>query len=77
MFRIRIQIQISQRHGSADPDPHQNVMDPEHWKIHFKIVTCGLAELNGCVIEAGPAKNPFTDNANLRNYCKEKKLFKA
>ncbi len=20
----------SQRHGSADPDPHQNVMDPEH-----------------------------------------------
>ncbi len=23
----------SQRHGSADldPDPHQNVMDPEHW----------------------------------------------
>jgi hypothetical protein len=23
---------ISKRHGSADPDPHQNVMDPEHWK---------------------------------------------
>jgi hypothetical protein len=24
---------ISQRHGSADTelDPHQNVMDPEHW----------------------------------------------
>jgi hypothetical protein len=22
---------ISQRHGSADPDPHQNVMDPYHW----------------------------------------------
>jgi hypothetical protein len=22
---------ISQMHGSADPDPHQNVMDPEHW----------------------------------------------
>jgi hypothetical protein len=21
---------ISQRHGSADPDAHQNVMDPEH-----------------------------------------------
>jgi hypothetical protein len=21
---------ISQRHGSADPDPHQNVIDPEH-----------------------------------------------
>ncbi len=26
---------ISQRHGSADPDPdpHQNVMDPEHWLL--------------------------------------------
>ncbi len=26
---------ISLRHGSTDPDPdsHQNVMDPEHWKI--------------------------------------------
>jgi hypothetical protein len=22
---------ISQRHGCADPDPHQNVMDPEDW----------------------------------------------
>jgi hypothetical protein len=22
---------ISQRHGSADPDPLKNVMDPEHW----------------------------------------------
>jgi hypothetical protein len=31
-MRIRIQIRsISQRHGSADPDPHQNVMDPQHW----------------------------------------------
>jgi hypothetical protein len=29
---------ISQRHGSADPDldPHQNVMDPQHWKIHSR-----------------------------------------
>jgi hypothetical protein len=23
---------ISQRHGSADPDPHQNVMVLEHWR---------------------------------------------
>ncbi len=23
---------ISQRHGFADPDPHQNAMDPQHWK---------------------------------------------
>ncbi len=26
---------ISQRHGSADPDPHQNVMDPQHWDPHL------------------------------------------
>ncbi len=31
---------ISQRHGSADsdPDPHQNVMDPQHWtKAYFQV----------------------------------------
>jgi hypothetical protein len=22
---------ISQRYGSADPDPHQKVTDPQHW----------------------------------------------
>jgi hypothetical protein len=29
---------ISQRHGSADPDPdpHQNVMDPQHWNVDSK-----------------------------------------
>ncbi len=26
---------ISQRHGSADPDPHQNVMEPEHCLKHL------------------------------------------
>jgi hypothetical protein len=28
---------ISQRHGSADPDPYQNVMDPQHLFIVFFI----------------------------------------
>ncbi len=32
--RIRIRIGSEQRHGSADPDPHQNVTDPEHWLKH-------------------------------------------
>ncbi len=29
---------ISQRHGSADadPDPHQNVMDPQHWLLEYQ-----------------------------------------
>ncbi len=37
---------ISQRHGSADPDPgpHQNVMDPEHWFFgSVKIFCCWFA----------------------------------
>jgi hypothetical protein len=25
---------IRQRHGSADPDPHQNVIDPQHCQTH-------------------------------------------
>ncbi len=32
---------LSQRHGSADPDPHQNVMDQEHWpkvKLFEKVI---------------------------------------
>jgi hypothetical protein len=28
---------ISQRHGSADPDPHQNVMDPEQWCLGGRV----------------------------------------
>jgi hypothetical protein len=30
---------ISQRHGSADPDPHQNVIDPQHWLQCVRPVT--------------------------------------
>ncbi len=33
IYRVDWSGSISQSHGSADPDPnpHQNVMDPEHW----------------------------------------------
>jgi hypothetical protein len=34
---------ISQRHGSADPDPPQNVMDPQHW-FHPLDLRVGFAE---------------------------------
>ncbi len=44
MLRIRIRIRIhhsgsesiSQRHGSANPDPHQNVMGQQHCSAHRK-----------------------------------------
>jgi hypothetical protein len=42
---------ISQRHGSADPDPPQNVMDPQHCPEHQKIVispACSVAD-PGCL----------------------------
>jgi hypothetical protein len=32
---------IGQRHGSADSDPHQNVMDPEHCLLGYT-GTCEL-----------------------------------
>jgi hypothetical protein len=28
---------ISQKYGSGDPDPHQNVTDPQHWPHHVQI----------------------------------------
>jgi hypothetical protein len=33
MMKIEGSVSISQRHGSADPDLHQNVMDPEHCSL--------------------------------------------
>ena len=30
MTKIAVSGSIIQRHGSADPDPYQNVMDPQH-----------------------------------------------
>jgi hypothetical protein len=29
---------INLRHESADPDPHQNVMDPQHWVFECEIL---------------------------------------
>jgi hypothetical protein len=41
---------VSQKHGSADldPDPHQNVMDPQHWKkshVSITLTDLGLRSL--------------------------------
>ncbi len=37
---------ISQKHGSEDPDPPQNVMDPEHWeKLRKNVVFCWRLEV--------------------------------
>jgi hypothetical protein len=33
---------ISQKHGSEDPDPPQNVMDPEHWSFQIRTSKKGI-----------------------------------
>jgi hypothetical protein len=38
MTKIEGSGSISQRHGSADPDPPQNIMDPQHCYQYAKIV---------------------------------------
>jgi hypothetical protein len=45
---------ISQRHGSADPDPHQNVMDPEHWSflaLENKIRVVHMSWIDGVKVD--------------------------
>jgi hypothetical protein len=37
---------ISQRHGSADPDPYQNVMDPQRW-FYLALVGSAVAAVLG------------------------------
>jgi hypothetical protein len=52
MIKIAGSGSISQRHGSPDPDPHQNVMDPEHcFKAvsESKEVTKGFGMLANCM----------------------------
>ncbi len=37
-------VSISQRSGSGDPDPHQNITDPQYWFCDF-LITCYLWRL--------------------------------
>jgi hypothetical protein len=46
---------MSQRHESPDPDPHQNVMDPEHYFLIFNLTKLSL----------GPYSNPRVKTAQL------------
>jgi hypothetical protein len=49
---------ISQRHVSADPhpDPHENVMDPQHWRKVTDFLSFSVVFSSG---KAGRGKNPF------------------
>jgi hypothetical protein len=59
---------ISQRHGSPDPDPHQNVMDPQHWyklskKFAKKEVCCMFLANRLCFL---PVQGWFTVTVPIR-----------
>jgi hypothetical protein len=52
---------ISQRNGSADPDPHQNVLDPEHCLLGILPMTQGgsFRECHGPVVVHTSRGSPF------------------
>jgi hypothetical protein len=47
---------ISQRHGSADPDPQQNVMDPQHCREESSAPAASVANEDG---QKGPVGEPW------------------
>jgi hypothetical protein len=50
---------ISQRHGSADPDPNQNVMDPQDWwQVPVIRMMLGLELLSGRGAAGGSPFSP-------------------
>ncbi len=57
---------ISQRHGSADPDPHQNVMDPEHRKklYFFSFLDLQDVHAQGEAVREH-SKHPAHKNVNI------------
>ncbi len=65
---------ISQTHRSADPDPdpHQNVMDPQHWKEPpscLPVVGRKVAEIDQSgSLHVRPAAAPQADKAALPHY---------
>jgi hypothetical protein len=61
---------ISQRHGSADSDPHQNAMDPQHW-ISEELLGCGChkdpPELGGAMGPIGAVGHANVRSAPLQH----------
>ncbi len=73
MMKIEGSGSISQTHGSADPDPHQNAMDPQHWKEPhascLPVVGREVAEVDQSgSLHVRPAAAPQADNAALPHY---------
>jgi hypothetical protein len=59
MIKIKGSGSISQRYRSADPDPHQNVVDPQHrWQVPVIRMMFGLELLSGRGAAGGSPFSP-------------------
>jgi hypothetical protein len=47
MTKIEGSGSISQRRGSADPDPRQDVLDPQHWSCDVRSLASNAASAAG------------------------------
>ncbi len=56
---------VSQRYGSTDPDPHQNVMEPQH----------GLYVLSSRLISARKRCHSFVTRAVNLSFCQDSYIF--
>jgi hypothetical protein len=64
---------ISQRYGSGDPDPHQNVTDPQHWNEQCCLLVIRSAGRNARLILYLELLALF--GKHLLSKCKNKRRF--
>jgi hypothetical protein len=59
-------LSFCQRHEYLEPDPHQNVMDPEHWcKSYSSLLTVG----DGVKVGAAPAAGALQRRGQQVGHC--------
>jgi hypothetical protein len=58
---------ISQRHGSADPDPPKNVMDPQHWYTVYRTHSHREGEKGGRELTREKVRGAIVHKAGRKN----------
>jgi hypothetical protein len=62
---------ISQRYGSADPDPYKNVTDPQHWlKGNLGALLIWLTYLHGCEVGCAVIAPDDEEHAVVRHHAR-------
>ncbi len=65
---------ISKRYKSGDPDPHQNVTDPQHWQAGIKILVVPRSSISSVARVSG--RYPSTTTSFIRRIPKKNKYKK-